>query len=94
MILGWHLGAGNIVIPKSTHPQRLREHLAALDMTLSQGELDTMNALDAGGRMGSDPVKAEHTQVAARGSLPRRLLQRSVSGRLSGRRVRRRRRRA
>jgi len=63
VVLGWHLGLGNIVIPKSTHPHRIRENLAAAEVTLSRGELDAITALEAGARIGTDPAKAAHTQM-------------------------------
>jgi len=63
VVLGWHLGMGNIVIPKSTHPHRIRENLAAAEVTLSRGERDAITALEAGARIGTDPAKAAHTQV-------------------------------
>ena len=63
IVIGWHLGVGNIVIPKSTHPQRMSENLAAAEITLSPDELGTISALDAGARIGTDPALAAHTQM-------------------------------
>jgi diketogulonate reductase-like aldo/keto reductase len=63
IVIGWHLGLGNIVIPKSTHPQRMSENLAAAEITLSPDELGTVSALDAGARIGTDPALAAHTQM-------------------------------
>lgn len=63
IVLSWHLGVGNIVIPKSTHPQRMSENLAAAEITLSRDDLDAVTALDAGGRIGTDPAEAAHTQM-------------------------------
>ena len=63
IVLGWHLGIGNIVIPKSTHPHRMIENLAAAEITLSPDELDAITALDAGARIGTDPAEAAHTQM-------------------------------
>lgn len=63
VVLGWHLGLGNIVIPKSSDPHRIRENLAAAELTLSRSELDSITALEAGGRIGSDPATAAHTQM-------------------------------
>ncbi|WP_162872753.1 aldo/keto reductase [Austwickia chelonae] len=55
VVLAWHLAQGNIVIPKSATPQRMAENLAAVDVTLDPGQIDTLDALDRGGRMGPDP---------------------------------------
>jgi 2,5-diketo-D-gluconate reductase A len=63
VVLGWHLGRGNIVIPKSTHLDRMRENLAATDVTLGRDELDAITALDSGARLGTDPAKAAFTQM-------------------------------
>jgi len=63
VVLGWHLGRGNIVIPKSTHQDRMRENLAATDISLGRDELDAITALDSGARIGADPAKAAFTQM-------------------------------
>ena len=54
-MLRWHLQLGNVVIPKSTHPGRLRENLALFDFTLSDAEMAALAGLDAGERFGPDP---------------------------------------
>ena len=63
VVLGWHVGLGNIVIPKSTHPHRIRENLAAAELTLSRDEMAAISALEAGARIGSDPATAAHAQM-------------------------------
>ena len=63
VVIGWHLGIGNIVIPKSTHPHRMSENLAAAEITLSPDELDAITTLDSGARIGTDPAEAAHTQM-------------------------------
>jgi len=63
IVLAWHLGVGNIVIPKTMHVDRMRENLAAADITLSPDEMDTVTALDSSARMGTDPAKAAFTQM-------------------------------
>jgi 2,5-diketo-D-gluconate reductase A len=63
IVLGWHLGVDNIVIPKTTHPHRMRENLAAAEITLSREELDAITALDSGARIGADPAEAAFTQM-------------------------------
>ena len=62
-MLGWHLGVGNIVIPKSVDAYRMRENLGASEITLSQDELDDITALESGVRIGPDPAKAAFTQM-------------------------------
>jgi diketogulonate reductase-like aldo/keto reductase len=63
MVLAWHLGNGNIVIPKTTHPERMRENLAAAGMSISSDELDAFTALDSDARIGSDPFTAAFSQM-------------------------------
>ena len=58
VIIRWHLQQGLIVIPKSTHAERLRENMAALEFELSEDEMDRLAQLDRGeaGRTGSNPA--------------------------------------
>jgi 2,5-diketo-D-gluconate reductase A len=62
-VLAWHLGVGNIVIPKTTRPHRMSENLTAAEITLSQADLDAITALDSGTRISADPAQAAHTQM-------------------------------
>jgi len=63
IVLAWHLGAGNIAIPKTMHRHRMDENLAAADITISRDEMDTITALDSSARIGADPAKAAFTQM-------------------------------
>ena len=63
IVLGWHLGVHNIVIPKTTHPHRMRENLAAAGITLTADELGAVTALDSGARIGADPAEASFSQM-------------------------------
>jgi 2,5-diketo-D-gluconate reductase A len=55
VMLRWHLQRGRSAIPKSTNPARIAENLAVFDFTLSDAELDRIDALDTGVRNGPDP---------------------------------------
>ncbi|MEU9736678.1 aldo/keto reductase [Streptomyces sp. NPDC048002] len=55
VVLRWHLQLGNIVIPKSVTPHRVRENLDVFDFTLSDEEMAAVAALDRGLRTGPDP---------------------------------------
>jgi 2,5-diketo-D-gluconate reductase A len=55
-ILRWHLQLGNVVIPKSVTPQRIRENFDVFDFELSEQEMDAIGALDRGKRTGPDPA--------------------------------------
>src|SRR5664280_1397616 len=63
IVLGWHLGVDNIVIPKTMRLHRMHENLAAAEITISRDEMDTITALDSSARIGTDPAKAAFTQM-------------------------------
>ena len=46
VILRWHLQRGVVVIPKSTHKERMAENLNVFDFTLSDGDMKEIAALD------------------------------------------------
>jgi 2,5-diketo-D-gluconate reductase A len=54
-IIRWHLQLGNVVIPKSVTPERIRENFEVLDFELSGEQMEAIAALDAGTRIGPDP---------------------------------------
>lgn len=46
VILRWHLQRGVVVIPKSTHIERMRQNLDVFDFTLCQEDMNAIAALD------------------------------------------------
>lgn len=46
VILRWHLQRGVVVIPKSTHKERMQENLDVFDFTLSSDDMAKIAALD------------------------------------------------
>jgi 2,5-diketo-D-gluconate reductase A len=56
VILRWHLQLGNVVIPKSVTPARVRENLDIFDFELTEDDLAAIARLDAGHRTGPDPA--------------------------------------
>jgi 2,5-diketo-D-gluconate reductase A len=55
-ILRWHLQLGNVVIPKSATPGRIRENIDIFDFELSEDDMAAIARLDAGERSGPDPT--------------------------------------
>jgi 2,5-diketo-D-gluconate reductase A len=55
-ILRWHLQLGNVVIPKSSSPERIRENFEVFDFELSEDDMAALERLDAGERTGPDPA--------------------------------------
>jgi 2,5-diketo-D-gluconate reductase A len=55
IVIRWHLQQGNVVIPKSVTPERIEENFDVFDFQLSDGEMEAIDALDAGERIGPDP---------------------------------------
>jgi 2,5-diketo-D-gluconate reductase A len=56
VILRWHLQIGNVVIPKSATPERIRENFEIFDFELSEDDMAALARLDAGQRTGPDPA--------------------------------------
>jgi 2,5-diketo-D-gluconate reductase A len=55
VILRWHLQLGNVVIPKSATPKRIRENFELFDFELSDEDMTEIAALDVGQRIGPEP---------------------------------------
>jgi diketogulonate reductase-like aldo/keto reductase len=53
--LRWNLQHQVVTIPKSAHPNRIVENAQIFDFELSQADLNELDALDAGKRVGPDP---------------------------------------
>lgn len=57
-VLRWHLQLGNIVIPKSVTPERIRQNFDVLGFELSADEMAAIGELDSPtGRIGPDPAE-------------------------------------
>ncbi|MFH8568530.1 aldo/keto reductase [Streptomyces sp. NPDC017993] len=56
VVLRWHLQLGNVVIPKSVTPSRIKENLDVFDFELDDADVAVVAGLDAGNRLGPDPA--------------------------------------
>jgi diketogulonate reductase-like aldo/keto reductase len=56
VVLRWHLQVGNVVIPKSSTPSRIRENIDVFDFELDADDMAALAALDEGKRLGPDPA--------------------------------------
>jgi 2,5-diketo-D-gluconate reductase A len=55
VVLRWHIQIGNVVFPKSVSPERIVQNIQIFDFELSADEMDRLEALDRGERIGDDP---------------------------------------
>lgn len=64
VVLRWHLQRGHVVIPKSTHPERMRQNLDVLGFELTADEMAALNALDSpAGRISGHPNEFDSPQT-------------------------------
>jgi diketogulonate reductase-like aldo/keto reductase len=55
IVLRWDVQHGVVTIPKSTHSKRIAENAEIFDFELSQVDMNVLDALDEGKRVGPDP---------------------------------------
>ncbi|MEU4048074.1 aldo/keto reductase [Streptomyces olivaceus] len=56
VVLRWHLQLGNVVIPKSVTPSRIKENIDVFGFSLDTEDLAAIRALNEDRRLGSDPA--------------------------------------
>ncbi|MFF4755859.1 aldo/keto reductase [Streptomyces sp. NPDC002514] len=56
VVLRWHVQLGNIAIPKSVTPSRIRENIEVFDFSLDTEDLAAIGALNENRRLGPDPA--------------------------------------
>ena len=59
--LRWHVQRGDIVFPKTTSPERMRENFAIFDFELADDDMAAISGLDRGeaGRTGPNPNRMD-----------------------------------
>lgn len=55
IVLRWHIQLGNVVIPKSATPSRIRENIEVFDFELADDDMAEIGSLDNGHRVGPNP---------------------------------------
>ena len=57
VVLRWHIERGDVVFPKSVHPQRMKDNFEIFDFEINDEEIEALTALDKGeaGRQGPNP---------------------------------------
>jgi diketogulonate reductase-like aldo/keto reductase len=59
VVLRWHVQIGNVVIPKSVNPDRIRENIDVFDFELDDGAMEAFAGLDRRRRLGPHPNEFE-----------------------------------
>ncbi len=57
VVLRWHLQLGNVVIPKSVTPSRIKENIEVFDFELDPEDMAAISALNEDRRLGPDPAE-------------------------------------
>ncbi len=55
VLIRWSLQLGNVVIPRSSKPERIKSNLDVFDFELTDEEMASLNGLDDGTRFRPDP---------------------------------------
>jgi diketogulonate reductase-like aldo/keto reductase len=56
IVLRWHIQLGNVVIPKSVTPSRIKENIDVFDFSLDTEDIAAISALNEDRRLGPDPA--------------------------------------
>ncbi|HEY0074098.1 MAG TPA: aldo/keto reductase [Abditibacteriaceae bacterium] len=59
IVLRWHVQNGFIVIPKSVNAERIQENIDLFDFELTEDDVQQIDAMDNGTRLGADPDTAD-----------------------------------
>lgn len=55
VVIRWHIQRGIIVLPKSTHAERIKQNFEVFDFNLSVDDMTAISAINTGKRNGADP---------------------------------------
>ncbi|WP_462417430.1 aldo/keto reductase [Kytococcus sp. Marseille-QA3725] len=63
VVLRWHLQSGNVVIPKSVTPERIRTNIDLFGFELSEAQMGELSALDTEERLFPHPDEGNFTML-------------------------------
>lgn len=63
VVLAWHVQQGRVVIPKTVSRERMVTNADLAGLDLSEAELEAIDALETGGRIGNDPNTFSFHQI-------------------------------
>lgn len=55
VVIRWHIQRGVVVLPKSTHAERIKQNFDVFDFNLTSEDMTAITALSTGKRNGADP---------------------------------------
>lgn len=55
VVIRWHIQRGIVVLPKSTHAERIKQNFDVFDFNLTSEDMTAITALSTGKRNGADP---------------------------------------
>ena len=64
IILRWHIQAGNIIFPKSTNPQHIRDNFDIFEFALTDAEMERIASLDNGKRFYTATLEEQERNFA------------------------------
>ena len=65
IILRWHIQEGNIVFPKTTNPDHMKDNFDIFDFELTAEEMGEIRALDNGKRFFNMSLEQQERQLGA-----------------------------
>ena len=65
IILRWHIQEGNIVFPKTTNPQHMKDNFDIFDFELTEDEMNEIRSLDSGKRFFNMTLEQQEANLGA-----------------------------